>query len=114
MPPAEPQPAEHPQPQAAFDPPASDDPPAQAPSTAAGPGAPPDAGTLARIVPGILIVMAIGIALLITGILGPGNAPATSDDVEAPALREPVRNQDTTDTLGTPPAPGTEAPTLAD
>ena len=84
-------------------------PPAPTPTPGSGPGAPPDSGTLARIVPGILIVMAIAIALLIAGILGPGKAPATSDDIEPPGLREPVGNRDTTGTLRTPPAPGAGA-----
>lgn len=140
VPAAEPEPAEHSRPQAAADPPASDKAPAQpeqpsngdspelgtpvlppavrasafATSRGGGPGAPPDSGTLARIVPGLLIVMAIGIALLITGIVGPGRVPATSDDIEPPGLREPIRNQDAPGTLRTPPAPGTEAAARAD
>jgi hypothetical protein len=70
------------------------------------PGAPPDSGTLARVVPGVLIVMAIGIALLVAGIVGANNNPATTDDIDPPSLREPARELDTT---GTPPAPGSDA-----
>lgn len=131
MPPAGPAPAERPPPQAveAQDAPARPEHPSNgggpvvAPALppaigtdlpGGGPGAPPDSGTLARIVPAILIVMAIGVALLIAGVIGPGNSPATSDDIERPSLREPVPDQDATGTLRTPPAPGTEAAALAD
>ena len=77
-----------------------------APTATPGAGAPPDSGTLARFVPGVLIVMAIGIALVVAGLLGASNDPATSDDIDPPSLREPVNDLDTT---GTPPAPGSDA-----
>jgi len=83
---------------------------APAPTSDSGPGAPPDSGTLARVVPGILIVMAIGIALLITGIVGVGNTPATTDDIRPPGLGEPTRQLNTP---GTPTPPATDAATSA-
>jgi hypothetical protein len=76
---------------------------------AGGPGAPPDSGAIARVIPGVLIVMAIGIALLIAGIVGADNTPATNDDLGSPSLREPANELDT-DTLRTPPAPREAAP----
>jgi hypothetical protein len=81
-------------------------------AAAGAPGAPPDSGTLARVIPGLLIVMAIGIALVVAGIVGVGKTPATSDDTQPPSLEEPVRDVDTTGTPPTPPtpsAPGSEA-----
>jgi len=77
--------------------------------TADGSGAPPDSGALARVIPGILIVMAIGIALLVAGIVG-DNTPATTDDIDPPSLREPAREPDTPGPLPTPPAPRSDAP----
>ncbi|MCP9488562.1 MAG: zf-HC2 domain-containing protein [Solirubrobacteraceae bacterium MAG38_C4-C5] len=117
-PPAESRPAEHPRPEA-HDPEDAPEghevgepmpPPAArtsvcAPSPNGGPGAPPDSGMLARVLPGILIATAIAIALLVAGILGAGNTPATSDDVAPPSLRE----QDTSGTPRTPAGAGIEA-----
>jgi hypothetical protein len=59
------------------------------------------------VIPGVLIVMAIGIALLIAGIVGAGT-PATTDDIEPPELVEPVRDRGATGTGRMPEAPGTE------
>lgn len=100
--------------EAAASPPAArTDAPAPDPASEGGPGAPPDSGAMARVVPGVLVVMAIGIALIVAGIIGAGNSPATSNDVEPPGLREPVRDQDTTGAPPAPPAPGSETPTDA-
>lgn len=79
-----------------------------------GPGAPPDSGTLARVVPGVLIVLAIGVVLVFAGIIGISNTPATSDDIEPPALQEPVRAPDTSSPPPAPAVPGSEAPVRAD
>jgi hypothetical protein len=84
------------------------------PALDGGPGAPPDGGTLARIIPGVLIVMAIGIALLVAGIVGIDSTPATTDDIDPPSLREPANELDTTGTLRAPAAPGAEAAPNAD
>jgi len=84
------------------------------PALDGGPGAPPDAGTLARIIPGVLIVMAIGIALLVAGIVGIDSTPATTDDIDPPSLREPADELGTTGTLRAPAAPGAEAAPNAD
>lgn len=83
---------------------------APAPTIGGAPGAPPDSGTLARVIPGVLIVVAIAIALVVAGIVGPGNTPATSDDIEPSSVREPVRDRDATGALRTPLAPAATGP----
>lgn len=73
------------------------------------PGAPPDNGALARVVPGVLIVMAIVVALVVAGIVGAGT-PATSDDTEPSGLRRPAGELEFTGTPSTPSTSGAQAP----